>query len=268
MALNLIGMFMRWLRQIFRGGSRKELSGSGLREREQVLVTPHPEETSVRILTQKKEPTEISKHEEPKEASIETPPLEEPTDIPEAKEETSGPPLQEEKSVQMDQESDAEPAEATGKVMQPSKEEPPPILEPEGKSAEPIQIEGEVVIEEVEGGTEYEEPSIKIGVLEKKSEGIPEPEKKSTQDAEYGEVAGEKEDDGKLKKPYTKKAPTEERKEKRVKPPATERKPSIPEEREPIFLGDLQKIRRRLTKVREKTQRGQVAERETIDEET
>ena len=60
MSLNLISVFMRWLRQILRIGLRKESPGEGLLEREQVEITLSPVERSIETL-EPGEPEELSR---------------------------------------------------------------------------------------------------------------------------------------------------------------------------------------------------------------
>jgi ribosomal protein L13E len=64
-------------------------------------------------------------------------------------------------------------------------------------------------------------------------------------------IQKEEKDTLKPRKPYKKKAPTEERKP--IKQPTIEKKPSSPEQKKTIYLGDIQKMRRRLTEAQWKS---------------
>jgi hypothetical protein len=251
MALNLISVFVRWLRQILCIGLRKEFPAEGLREREQVEVPLSPVKRSI----------ETFQPEQPEEKPAGTPELEQ---------KIIGPTQQKEGPGQEEVEGKAGSEETSIKTLQ-SEENPIDITEPEEKIIEFPQYGEEASGEEgqeQESGGGAQEISIETVQAGEKPIDFSEREDTTSEPTQYEEVTGEKEDGGKLKKPYRKKAPTEESKGEPIRPPDIKKKPSAPEKREPIFLGDLPKRGRRLTKEKPKSKGSQDTERETADKRT
>lgn len=198
MALNLISLFMRWLRQILHIGSQKESPDGSLRERGRVEVTSSPEETSIGSL----------------------PPEKKPADICESEKKTIQSPHHEKKTAQEEGEDSGGSGEKSKGTL-PSEEESGDIFRPKERPIESTEDEKKVVREKGDGT----EP----------------------------------------RKPYAKKAPTEERKKEATRPVDSKRKPPVPEKRESIFLGDLQMRKRRLSEERGKSRSGKDAEREATE---
>ena len=128
MSLNLISVFMRWLRQILRIGLMKESPGEGLLDREEVEITPSPVERFKETL----EPGE---------------PEEKPANIPALEEKTIEPIQCEEEAVQEETEGGAGAQEISIEIVQPE-EKPIDFSEHEEKTTEPTQIQEEASGEE------------------------------------------------------------------------------------------------------------------------
>ena len=80
-------------------------------------------------------------------------------------------------------------------------------------------------------------------------------------------VEGEEEDTAKLRKPYKKKAPTEERKGESIKPPTNGKETSRSKQRKTIDLGDTQRRGRRLTGALKTSVTDENIEEEIVDKE-
>ncbi|MBC8389222.1 MAG: hypothetical protein H8E13_14395 [Actinobacteria bacterium] len=153
-------------------------------------------------------------------------------------------PQPEEKSIK-----DAPPEEKTREVSQDEKK-PVDMLLPEKKTTKVTPLP-EHKPPETPSEKEPQEPSVEETLTTEPQIKYPE-EKAKTEEKDAPEP----------RKPYKKKSPTEERKEE---PSTVKRKPSSPEQREPIYLGSTQRRRRWLTGAHPKSPSDEKIETEIVD---